>query len=115
MRIVTKGWGREVVFADNELYAGKLLQFVGEGSRFSLHFHKIKDETWYVLHGEFLVTTMDLETAEKTTVSLEKVMHISPGLPHRLVCVSDGGTVLEVSTHDDPADNYRIEPGDSQK
>jgi hypothetical protein len=40
---VEKGWGKEVIFASNEMYAGKFLQFSGIGSKMSMHFHKEKD------------------------------------------------------------------------
>jgi hypothetical protein len=33
--------------------------------------------------------------------------------PHQLICLEEG-TVSEVSTHDDPNDNYRVLPGDGQ-
>jgi quercetin dioxygenase-like cupin family protein len=39
--------------------------------------------------------------------------HNPAGMPHQLVC-ADAGTVVEASTHDDPNDNYRVAPGDSQ-
>ena len=44
-----KGWGRELIWATNEKYCGKLMFFDRKGSKFSLHFHKEKDESWYVL------------------------------------------------------------------
>jgi len=34
-------------------------------------------------------------------------------VPHQLICI-EAGTVVEVSTYDDPDDNYRVIPGDSQ-
>ena len=52
--IVKKGWGSELIFATTEQYCGKLLNFE-EGKQFSMHFHKDKDETWYVLSGKFLI------------------------------------------------------------
>ena len=54
---VPKGWGHEVIFENNELYCGKLLVFK-KGARFSLHYHMIKDETWYVQEGEFEIVSV---------------------------------------------------------
>ncbi len=116
LHVVNKGWGREVIFASTECYAGKLLEFQQKGSKMSLHFHKVKDETWYVLKGHFDLTILDFKTSKSVTKILAEgeSLHIPPMMPHRLECRSDGGTILEVSIHDDPEDNYRIAPGDSQ-
>ena len=35
-------------------------------------------------------------------------------MPHQLQCITDSGSITEVSTADDPEDNYRIIKGDSQ-
>jgi len=115
MDLVKKGWGREIIFASNELYTGKLLEFEKNG-KMSLHFHKNKTETWYVLKGQFSLTLLNLENAEKRTKRFDQgeSLHIEPFHPHQLECLSDGGVIVEVSTQDDPHDNYRIAPGDSQ-
>jgi len=34
--------------------------------------------------------------------------------PHQVVCIEEG-TIIEVSTPDSIADNYRVMPGDSQR
>jgi len=47
----SKVWGSEVWFANNSLYCGKILNF-NKGHQSSLHFHKIKDETFYLLSGK---------------------------------------------------------------
>jgi len=44
---VPKGWGEEIIICNHELYCGKLLRFK-QGAKFSMHYHMIKDETWYV-------------------------------------------------------------------
>ena len=36
-------------------------------------------------------------------------------MPHQVQCLTDRGSITEVSTADDPEDNYRVIPGDSQK
>ncbi len=112
--IAPKGWGREVIFADNELYAGKLLEF-GKGNKFSMHFHKTKDETWYVMEGEFLLSWICFDDATQHSRTLKKgeVLRLQPLYPHQLECLSEG-KIIEVSTPDNPEDNYRIAPGDSQ-
>lgn len=112
---VPKGWGSEDIWATNDKYCGKMMNF-NTGARFSMHFHSEKDETWYVLSGEFEVEYIDTKDATIYKKSLVKgdVWHNPPLLPHRLVCISEG-TVIEVSTPDSVEDNYRVMPGDSQK
>lgn len=117
VRVVDKGWGREIIFADTPAYAGKILEFDRRDARFSLHFHAVKDETWYVLDGRFEVRMKMTEDASEyvTTLVPGTVWHNAPHQPHQLRCLTDRGRIVEVSTYDDPTDNHRIEPGDSQR
>lgn len=112
---VQKGWGSETIFATNDLYCGKLMNF-RKGAKFSMHMHKEKDETWHVLSGQFIVRTINTEDASITEHDLFKgeTWHNPPMLPHQVECVIEG-TILEVSTPDSVEDNYRVMPGDSQK
>ena len=112
---VEKGWGSELIWATNDLYCGKLLNF-NEGARFSMHFHAVKDETWYVLSGTFEVKFINTLNAEETTCILNTgdVWRNEPLEPHQLICLEEG-TIIEVSTPDSVEDNYRVQKGDSQK
>lgn len=112
---VPKGWGSEEIWASNDKYCGKLLNFKA-GAKFSMHFHAQKDETWYVLDGRFIVECIDTTNASTYTKTLAKgdVWHNPPLLPHRLTCI-EKGSIIEVSTPDSVEDNYRVLPGDSQK
>lgn len=116
MEFVEKRWGGEVIFADEAEYAGKLLRFDKENAKFSMHYHMIKKETWYVLDGVFKLNLIDTKNASRRSFVMKPgdTWINLPGQPHQLECLSSHGTILEVSTHDDPEDNYRIEPGDSQ-
>ena len=113
--LVPKGWGSEMIWATNDKYCGKMMNF-DTGAKFSMHFHKEKDETWYVLSGEFEVEWIDTKDASvhKKLLKLGSVWHNPPLLPHRLICLKEG-TVIEVSTPDSVEDNYRVLPGDSQR
>ena len=114
---VDKGWGYEVIWATNDLYCGKIMVFEKVGSKFSMHFHKEKDETWFVNNGRFLLNYIDTTTAEYKSQELTEGMtwRNPPLMPHQLVCMEPGSSVTEVSTPDSVEDNYRIAPGDSQK
>ena len=112
---VTKGWGSELIWATNDKYCGKMLNF-NTGSCFSMHFHSEKHETWYVLSGKFVVKYIDTSCAEQHEQTLNEgdVWVNTPLLPHQLICLKEG-TIIEVSTPDSVEDNYRVLPGDSQK
>lgn len=111
---IPKGWGSEEIWATNDKYCGKLLNF-NVGAKFSMHFHALKDETWYVLEGRFIVECIDTRNASTYTKTLTKgdVWYNPPLLPHRLTCI-EKGSIIEVSTPDSVEDNYRVLPGDSQ-
>ena len=111
---VPKGWGVELIIENNEMYCGKLLKFK-KGCKFSMHYHLIKDETWYVNEGKFLYRWIDTENADIKQELLKEgsVVRQRVGQPHQLEALTDG-TVFEVSTQHFDEDSYRILKGDSQ-
>ena len=111
---IPKGWGHEIIFENNELYCGKLLNFK-QGAKFSMHYHMIKDETWYVQEGEFIYRWIDTETAEvnERILKVGDTVRQYPGQPHQLEALT-GGVVYEVSTEHFDEDSYRVWKGDSQ-
>ena len=116
MKIVEKAWGREIIFANNEMYCGKLLVYDKAFSKGSMHFHMKKHETFYVQKGEFFVRWIDTKNAKINEVILKEgsTWVNSPGFPHQIESLTDGATIIEVSTTDYDDDSYRIMPGDGQ-
>ena len=112
---VPKGWGKEIIIENNEMYCGKLLCFK-EGAKFSMHYHMIKDETWYIDKGEFLYRWIDTETADviEQKLVVGDTVRQRPGQPHQLEALTDG-VVFEVSSQHLDSDSYRVWKGDSQK
>ena len=112
---VKKGWGSELIWVTNDKYCSKFLNF-NEGAKFSMHFHREKEETWYVLSGKFEIEVIDTHNADvhKKIIGVGSVHHNDPLVPHRITCLEEG-TIIEVSTPDSIADNYRVGKGDSQK
>lgn len=112
---VEKGWGNEFIFATNDKYCGKILQF-NKDAKFSMHFHSEKDETWFVLSGLFIVKWIDTKDASVHEQELKPndVWHNPPLFPHQVICI-EAGAMVEVSTPDSIADNYRVGKGDSQR
>ncbi len=74
-----------------------------------MHYHLIKDETWYVDEGEFLYRWIDTENGEVNEVELKEGDSVRqyPGQPHQLLALTDG-VVFEVSTQHFDEDSYRI-------
>lgn len=111
---IPKGWGEEIIITNNELYCGKLLKF-NQGMMFSMHYHMIKDETWYVNEGEFFYRWIDTQTAEvyEQKLVVGDVVRQLPGQPHQLEAITDG-VIFEVSTQHFDSDSYRVWKGSSQ-
>jgi mannose-6-phosphate isomerase-like protein (cupin superfamily) len=107
---VEKQWGYELWIHNDKQYCGKLLVFTNSGNKFSMHYHMIKNETWYVQEGAFQFDWIDTETAERCYTQLQKgdVVYIEKGLPHQLTALIDNSIVFEVSTEHFDADSYRI-------
>jgi mannose-6-phosphate isomerase len=97
-RRVEKPWGWELIWADTELYVGKIL-WVRAGFSLSLQFHNEKDESWYVQDGK---ATVELGEAGQRILNTEVVaggasFRFRPGTVHRVTALEDT-TILEVST-----------------
>lgn len=97
-RRISKPWGWELVWAESEHYVGKILH-IEAGEALSYQFHRVKDETIYLLAG-----VLDLEWAENENSARQRVrvevgqsVRVRPGMCHRLVAV-ETCEVLEAST-----------------
>jgi len=113
MKHVTKGWGWERWIVNKEEYCGKLL-FFNKGKRCSWHYHKIKDEVFYIQSGKILLRYSDEDNIEKANVTiLEKGdnFHIYRGLRHQMEALEDT-ELFEFSTQHFDSDSYRIIKGD---
>jgi len=107
---VEKKWGHELWIHNDNQYCGKLLVFTNSGNKFSMHYHMLKNETWYVQEGAFQFDWIDGEKAERCYTQLQKgdVVYIQKGLPHQLTALSDNSVVFEVSTEHFDEDSYRV-------
>jgi mannose-6-phosphate isomerase len=96
-RKIEKPWGYELVYAETEKYAGKIL-VVLKGHQLSLQYHKVKDETMYMYRG---VAEVEIRPPQGTSrvmrMSAGEALRITPGSIHRLTALEDC-EVLEVST-----------------
>ena len=113
-KIVPKAWGEEVWIHNDEEYCGKLLRFFKAGNKFSLHYHLIKKESWYVGKGSFEYIWLDTENGiEHSQVIKEGTcLTIKRAQPHQLIALEDMTEIFEVSTEHFDEDSYRIRIGD---
>jgi mannose-6-phosphate isomerase len=96
-RRVEKPWGYELIWAETELYAGKLLH-VDAGHALSLQYHERKDETLHLLSGvlNFQVGPSADQLTEVAFVAGTS-FRLRPGTLHRMEAVTDV-QLLEAST-----------------
>lgn len=113
IKIVPKGWGYEKWIVNTEEYCGKLL-FFNEGKRCSWHYHKQKDETFYLQSGKILLYYGDsdsLDEAKDILLEAGDKFHIYRGLRHQMVAIEDS-ELFEFSTEHFDEDSYRVIKGD---
>jgi quercetin dioxygenase-like cupin family protein len=98
VRRVPKPWGHETIWASNELYVGKILH-IKAGHALSIQYHKVKDETVYLLAGElkYWVKLPGTEELRDMRLTTGEAFRITPGTVHYMEAVSDCD-VLEAST-----------------
>ena len=110
-----KAWGHELWIINNEFYCGKLLVFKAM-KKFSMHYHMLKDEAWYISKGRFQYTYIDTETAQQHKVVVREgdCIHLMPGQPHQMLALEEGSCIFEVSTQHFDSDSYRVGMGSSQ-
>jgi len=113
IKYVSKGWGFEKWIVNCDKYCGKLLYFV-KGKKCSWHYHKLKDETFYVQSGKILLKYYDeddIAYAHEIILSPGDKFHIYRGLRHQMTALQDT-ELFEFSTQHLDEDSYRIIIGD---
>jgi mannose-6-phosphate isomerase-like protein (cupin superfamily) len=112
VEVVPKGWGKEIIFVNNDEYCGKLLCFEKD-KKFSMHYHIKKKETWYVSKGSFILIWVETNTGTTHTEYLKvgDVITNERGEPHQLIALEDA-EVFEVSTKHYDEDSFRMWKGD---
>jgi mannose-6-phosphate isomerase-like protein (cupin superfamily) len=113
VKIVPKGWGREVWVVNGELYCGKILE-IRKGKRCSLHYHKLKTESFYLRSGRLRVRVKpspDSEVVEDFVLVAGECMDIPLQLVHQMEALEDA-ELYEFSTQHFDSDSHRLIPGD---
>jgi len=113
---IDKGWGYEIVWANNDKYSGKLLVFDRAGAKTSLVFHKDRAKSWFVNAGKFRVSYIDVSTGELKQSELSEGQTADFGQlgPHQVEALVANSIIFEVGTADYVEDRFRLAPGDTQ-
>mgnify|MGYP000312425448 CR=1 FL=1 len=113
IKFVPKGWGFEKWIVNCSEYSGKLLYFVKD-RKCSWHYHKIKDEVFYIQSGKVLVKFSDdddLQNANEIVLVPGDNFHVYTGLRHQMIAIEDT-ELFEFSTQHFDSDSYRLIKGD---
>ena len=113
IKFVSKGWGFEKWIVNCKEYCGKLLYFAKD-KKCSWHYHRLKDEVFYIQSGKVLVKFSDgddIDKAEEVILNKGDNFHVYRGLRHRIIAIEDT-ELFEFSTQHFDSDSYRIERGD---
>jgi len=108
---VQKTWGWELWFANTARYCGKHL-FVEKdkwSSNGKFHYHKLKDETFYIIDGSL---RLEYESRHGAIVSIilnkGNSFRLMKDTRHRFTAVTDTGCqFIEASTTHRDTDSYR--------
>ena len=110
-KVVDKSWGYEIWFENNELYCGKLLSVDQDkwSSNGKFHYHKLKDETFYVISG---ILNLDYIDSDGKKISIKLIegesFRVTPYMKHRFSGATPGSCkFIEVSTTHSDDDSYR--------
>ena len=97
VRVVPKPWGHEVIWADTNLYVGKVLH-IKAGHALSLQYHNMKDETIHLLSGQMVYRVKNAAGELRDVVlKVGDSYRNEPGTVHQMEAVTDC-QVLEAST-----------------
>jgi len=102
--VVPKSWGEEHWIVNRD-YCGKKL-VLKKGHRCSLHFHKVKDEVFYVIKGKVFLEL----GSEQHILGVGDHRHVAIGTVHRFTGLEDA-EIIEFSTHHEDSDSHRVEIG----
>jgi oxalate decarboxylase/phosphoglucose isomerase-like protein (cupin superfamily) len=113
-KFVPKGWGCELWLANTPEYCGKVLS-VHRFKRCSYHYHELKDETFFVQDGLIkLLYSMSEDSpdgAAEIVLEPGDSFHVPRLMRHQFIGLKHSH-IIEVSTHHEDSDSYRLVLGD---
>jgi D-lyxose ketol-isomerase len=100
--------GMSMITVVNREYCKKLLILL-PGQRHPAMYHKVKDETFFLLHGDITLLLDDVDTP----IELGETVHIQPGVVHEF-WTKNGAIIEEVSSNHSHTDSFYIDEKVSQ-
>jgi len=113
---VWKKWGNERWLHNDEKYCMKVLT-LEPGYQSSMHFHRVKEETFLVVAGKVKLEIMPYYRTNADSVDVVKSVYLQPYqdytlmpyTPHRFTSIGGQAVVVEASTKHDDEDVVRLE------
>lgn len=108
--VVDKNWGKETWVVNNNLYCLKeFLIYKNEWTSNGLfHYHKLKDETFYVLEGVMCLESVHNGVVNELNLTPGASYNLEPYVGHRFTSLTDTCKAIEVSTQHFDSDSYRV-------
>jgi len=98
MRLVSKPWGIEEIWAETDMYVGKFL-YINPGARLSRQYHARKTETIRVIEGPLVLETINSDgVPEERLLNRGESFHVAPLTIHRFGARETAVILVEVST-----------------
>jgi mannose-6-phosphate isomerase-like protein (cupin superfamily) len=94
---VDKPWGYEIIYAHTDRYVGKILH-INRGEALSLQYHRRKDETLYLLDGEYELEVEENGEMVRHSMRPGDSYRVTPNTKHRMTTGELSCDILEVST-----------------
>jgi mannose-6-phosphate isomerase-like protein (cupin superfamily) len=113
IKFVPKGWGYEKWIVNKKEYCGKIL-WLAKDKKCSWHYHKLKDEVFYIRKGKLKVRyglNHDILKCDETILEPGDNFYVPPLLVHQMLALEDT-EMLEFSTQHFEEDSYRVKRGD---
>lgn len=104
MKKIIKPWGYELIIHNSSNYCGKILVIM-KNCHTSFHYHKNKNETFYVNKGEVKVRIENQMSILKKGDSVD----ISQGVQHQIIGLHCTSEIIEFSSEHRDTDTYRSE------
>ena len=113
IKSIPKRWGKEEWIINDE-YCGKVLH-INKGKSSSIHYHKKKKETLFILSGVVKICWYPFQDYIKNKKLICEVVlrtgqsfTLYPNTVHRFDGLNKNNKILELSTHYEESDVYKI-------
>jgi len=109
LKTINKSWGNEI-FVWNKGRCTKIIS-IERGKDCGWHYHKLKDETIYVLTGSVLImysTKDDLKFSCKVMLKAKEAIHIPEKLRHQVFSLEENTVIIESSSTHYDSDCYMV-------